>query len=265
MPEPDARFWGDDADPTDYFTGCAAGYDLYREGYPDAAMAALLDGLPRPARVADVGSGTGLAARQLAALGADVVGVEPNGDMRRRAERHGAPEAGSLRYVAGTAEATGLPDSALDLVSCSQSFQWFRPRPALAEFHRILRPGGRLAVFWKAIREDNQILDAYRQVSDEARDAAKAQGRAIRFATREDLTASDLFDNHRHAAFAARHMYDREAFLGRAASASFFPSGGPLRERLLRRLEEIFDLHERDGLVEIEGRTDVYLAEAATG
>ena len=49
-----------------------------------------------------------------------------------------------VRAVAGTAQAIPLPSGTLDAVVCAQAFHWFATRDALDEFHRVLRPGGKL-------------------------------------------------------------------------------------------------------------------------
>jgi len=56
--------------------------------------------------------------------------------------------------------------------------------------------------------------------------------------------------------------YDREGFVGRAASASFFPRAGALYDALVARLGALFDAHAEDGRVELEGLTEVFLFDA---
>ncbi len=259
----DLRFHGDADRPTDYFTGCAGIYDLHRQDYPAAAIDAILDGLARPVRLADVGCGTGLATRNLAARGADVVGVEPNDAMRRRAAAHPVPDGGgSIRYVAGTAEATGLPGDSVDAVVCSQSFHWFDPELAPQEFHRILRPGGRLALTWKRVADGNPLLEGYREIMDRARALAKSHGRPLRWASVDDLKASPLFTGFREVRVDAIYDYDLEGFLGRSGSASYFPASGAAYEALLDDLRALFERHQSDRRVELEGVTEVFLLDA---
>lgn len=91
----------------------------------------------------DLGAGSGAASRALAALGAEVIGVEPNAAARARAAEAG----GGPTYRAGTGEATGLPAASADLVLFSMSLHHCGDMPAaLSEALRVLRPGGRLAV-----------------------------------------------------------------------------------------------------------------------
>src|SRR5262245_21600195 len=74
--------------PTGRFSGLAELYARCRPDYPAAALDFVLSrcGLAPGALLVDVGCGTGIAARLFAGRGLRVVGVEPNADMRRRAE-----------------------------------------------------------------------------------------------------------------------------------------------------------------------------------
>lgn len=97
--------------------------------------------------VLDVGSGTGTMARELAGLvgpEGSATGVEPNPVLRDLAEER-AGEAGSgARFVDGLATALPLPDASVDVVWCERVLQHLDdPQAAVAEFARVLRPGGR--------------------------------------------------------------------------------------------------------------------------
>jgi SAM-dependent methyltransferase len=119
------------------FGVAADAYDRYRPRYPQILVTGLVsDGL----RVLDVGAGTGIAARQLAEAGADVVGVEPDERMARVASGKG------IRVEQSTFEDWQPAGRNFDLVVFAQSFHWVDTRPALEKVAAILRPGGRLAI-----------------------------------------------------------------------------------------------------------------------
>jgi len=92
-----------------------------------------------------MGSGTGLSTRPWADRADEVVGVEASPEMRDQAEAATAAE--NVRFVHAYAQATGLPDGAADIVTCSQALHWMEPEPTLAEAARILRPGGIFAAY----------------------------------------------------------------------------------------------------------------------
>jgi SAM-dependent methyltransferase len=127
--------------------GFAGSYDSHRPAPPTALLDALcLEAqVDRPRLVVDLGSGTGLSTRAWAARADEVIGVEANPEMRKRAEA--ATSAGNVRYVDAFAQQTGLREGSADIVTCSQSFHWMEPEPVLAEAARILRAGGVFAAY----------------------------------------------------------------------------------------------------------------------
>jgi SAM-dependent methyltransferase len=128
------------------FETVAAAYERYRPDYPEAALrwAAEQLGLKDGARVLDVGAGTGKLSRGLVALGFEVVAVEPGGPMLEQL-RQAVPGAEALE---APAEAIPLPDASVDGAFAAQAFHWFDRERALPELHRIVRPGGGLALLW---------------------------------------------------------------------------------------------------------------------
>ncbi|KAF1049240.1 class I SAM-dependent methyltransferase [Xylophilus sp.] len=136
----------------DGFRKEAQSYARGRPEYPSEAVGWLRDALGlAPGRTAvDVGAGTGKFTRLLAATGARVVAVEPIAQMREQL----AQQLPGVEAVEGTAQAVPLADGAADVLACAQAFHWFATGEALAEFHRVLRPGGRLLLVWN-VRDES--------------------------------------------------------------------------------------------------------------
>lgn len=128
------------------FGAVAADYDRGRPSYPTAVLDRLASvaGLGPGTDVLDLAAGTGKLTRQLVAAGASVVAVEPSAGMRERL----AGSVPGMRALDGTGEDIPLPDHAVDVVTVAQAFHWFRTAEALDEIHRVLRPGGWLALMW---------------------------------------------------------------------------------------------------------------------
>lgn len=102
-------------------------------------------------RVLDIGSGPGfLAVQMAAAVGAagQVEGVDPSDSMLALAAARDLPAgAAPPRYRRGTVDALPLPDAGVDVAVTTQVLEYVADIPrALAEIHRVLRPGGRLLV-----------------------------------------------------------------------------------------------------------------------
>jgi ubiquinone/menaquinone biosynthesis C-methylase UbiE len=95
----------------------------------------------------DIGSGTGTMTRRLARLtGHDgrVLGVEPNGMLRRVAEERAEASRVRVTFCQGLATELPLPDETVDVVWCERVLQHVPDaQAALVEIARVLRPGGR--------------------------------------------------------------------------------------------------------------------------
>lgn len=132
------------------FTGLAENYSTYRSGYAPSVRAAVLGLFNRPPAeldALDVGAGTGIWTRMLAEAGLrSVTAVEPNPDMREVGIRDSAGV--DVRWCEGSGERTGRPDDSADLVSMASSFHWVDFDLGLAEFARVLRPGGWFLALW---------------------------------------------------------------------------------------------------------------------
>lgn len=129
---------------TQRFTGRAAAYSQYRERYDAEILLPRLRtwcGLTSQWTIADIGAGTGMLGDIFLVNGNHVLAVEPNAEMREACSvLHASDE--RLTVVAGTAEASTLPDQSIDLICMGRSFHWFDVDPAMEEFRRILRPNG---------------------------------------------------------------------------------------------------------------------------
>jgi SAM-dependent methyltransferase len=134
-------------------------YDRGRPGYARAAIQWLTPrlGLGPGMTILDLAAGTGKLSRPLAATGAEVIAVEPLAAMR------GAIAPG-IQAIAGTAEAIPLGRASADAATVGQAFHWFDGDAALAEIHRVLRPGGSLALLWNVRRMEDPIHSAIEEL-----------------------------------------------------------------------------------------------------
>lgn len=108
-----------------------------------AALLSLLDDLPVPVRVLDLGCGTAQLTADLAARypGAAVVGADLSSDML--AVANGRAAAASFGLANASVYALPFADGSIDLVTNTISYHWYLDhRRALAEIRRVLRPGG---------------------------------------------------------------------------------------------------------------------------
>lgn len=113
-----------------------------------AALDAARRELPRPGRVLDVGCGTGRLLRRAAAVfpAAELVGVDAAPEMVRQAEAS-VPAGARSRFARATAEDLPFADASFDLVVSTMSFHhWSDQRAGLRQVHRVLTPGGLMAL-----------------------------------------------------------------------------------------------------------------------
>ena len=245
--------------PTGRFTNRVSDYARFRPGYPDALLEALEAGVPLSPDyvVADIGAGTGISTSFLLRAGWTVMAVEPNDAMREAADHllAGRPH---VKTVRGTAEDTTLPDRSVDLVAAGQAFHWFNRDAARAEFQRILRPGGRVALFWNVRRPDaDPFAAAYETL-------LQTYGTDYRQVTQRNVDATVLnaffqgpFETH---AYPNVQTFDFEGLQGRLLSSSYAPAPGHAQhEPMLAELRRIFDLHQQQGRVHFLYDTQLYL------
>ena len=250
----------DERAPTQRFSDRVDYYVKYRPHYPAAILPFLEDaiGLAPGWHVADVGSGTGILSRRFLDYGCTVYGVEPNGAMRRAAERWLAAY-DRFHSVAATAEATTLPANSVELVTAGQAFHWFDRPAARAEFRRILRPKGAVALVyneWGA--PDDPFVQAYDALFTEHGTDYEAvnKGRA----TKEELL-HEFFGpaGYGEATFSNPQWLDWEALRGRVLSSSYAPlPGHPNYEGLSVALRRLFAAFAVDGRVRFPYQTIVY-------
>jgi SAM-dependent methyltransferase len=128
-------------------------YDRARPAYPDELVDRIVAGSPGP-DVLDVGTGTGIAARQFQAAGCTVLGVEPDARMAEFARRSG------VEVEVATFEDWAPAGRSFDAVIAGTVWHWVDPVAGVAKAARVLRPGGRLALFGHAFQVPPAVAEA---------------------------------------------------------------------------------------------------------
>ena len=238
--------------PADRFTNRVNDYVGGRPGYPDAAVLWLIEkfGLEPSATIADVGAGPGTSAAPFLRHGFTVVAVEPNDAMREAAIGllgHNP----RFRAVAGSAQATTLPASSIDVVVAAQAFHWFDRAAFRAECLRILAPRGVAALLWNVRRNDGSPFAAgYEALLREF----GTDYLAVRHQNVTDGELASFFGApFERRGFANVQVLDREGFRARLLSSSYVPAAGhPRHEPMLAALEALFEEHQHNGSLALE-------------
>ena len=182
--------------------------------------------------VVDVGAGTGKLARQLVGRGLRVTGVEPLAAMRGLFEQN-VPGG---EAVEGTAESIPLEDEIADGVTAAQAFHWFDRMRAPRELHRVLRPGGGVALIWNMRDETQPIHQAY----TETLRPYKGEDYPERGPMAGPLVDSPLFGEVEEREFAHSQAMDADGLVARTESVSFVAQlPGEERAALLKRVRAL--------------------------
>ncbi|MFC5453644.1 class I SAM-dependent methyltransferase [Prosthecobacter fluviatilis] len=245
--------------PEQRFSDRVENYVRYRPGYPQEIIPLLQReaGLSPQSVIADIGSGTGISAGLFLKAGFSVHAVEPNGDMRAAAERL-LSHAPRFHSVNASAQATTLPDHSIDLIVAAQAFHWFNSSETRAEFTRILKPAGHIALIWNERKlGSTPFLQAFEQL-------LLTFGTDYTTIRHENVNAAALaaffsgpYVTH---TFANGQRFDFEGLKGRLLSSSYAPGPHqPHHAEMLAELRRIYDAHQVAGQVCFEYDTRVHL------
>ena len=139
------------------FGADAGRYDRARPTYPADLIDRIVAGSPGR-DVLDVGCGTGISSRLFAAAGCQVLGLDPDPRMAGLAR-----DGGTATEVAKF-EDWDAAGRTFDTVVAAQSWHWVDPAAGAAKAAQVLRPDGRLAVFWNAFGPPDELRQAFAEV-----------------------------------------------------------------------------------------------------
>lgn len=246
---------------TERFSSRVADYVKYRPYYPPEVLEFLQVRceIQPGSLVGDIGSGTGNLSRLFLDAGYDVVGVEPNKEMREAGETLLESFSG-FSSVDGTAERTTLPDASVDLVTAGQAFHWFEPALARLEFQRILKSGRWCALIW-----NDRIVDANRFHREYELILRKYVPDYLLSTHKEisDRILADFFAPSAMTQFQTpnEQVMDLGGFLGRVLSSSYVPQAGrPGHEEMIEALTKLFDEENDAGHVSFLYSTQLFCA-----
>ena len=151
--------------PVDHFSAVADGYVVFRPRYPESLFDYLAAMVPRRQQAWDVGCGSGQATLPLAERFAFVRGTDISA-----AQIEAAPRRANVTFRVASAEASGLPDKSVDLITTAQSLHWFPLDLFYAEVDRVLVPDGIFATWTYGVMdvegdEINELVQRFRTVT----------------------------------------------------------------------------------------------------
>jgi len=222
------------------FGADAERYHRTRPRYPEPLIADVVAASPGPSFL-DVGVGTGIVARQLAAHGAEVLGVDVDARM-----------AAYARELGVAAEVARFEDwdagvRTFDAVVAGQTWHWVDPVAGTSRAASVLRPGRLVALFWNVMLPPPGLaevfVEVYRQVvPDNPAVALSMRPRpdgdlgpyeTILARAVAGLRASGGFGEPSRAAYPWELTYERDGWLEQVPTFGGFSTFPPATQRAL--------------------------------
>jgi SAM-dependent methyltransferase len=151
---------------SDHFSGHASDYAAHRPRYPEALYRFLAEQCQAHQLAWDCATGNGQAAFSLADYFERVIATDASAQQVDAATAH--PK---ITYSVAPAEASGLDDASVDLLTIAQALHWFDLDAFFEEASRVVKPGG-LLVAWSYAESsvDSEVDSVTRAVFDEVED-----------------------------------------------------------------------------------------------
>lgn len=236
------------------FSGMANDYSKYRPNYARETIEYLKAEVPLTPQsiIADIGSGTGKFSRLLLDEGFTVYGVEPNPDMRRKAEDELYTRKNFIS-VSGTSENSTLPNDCVDLITVAQAFHWFDVEKFLMECNRILKEPGYVAIIYNNGDYSAEVINAISELSKcYCPNYVGSSGGVEKNPTVFD----DFFDEYMIKAFENDYKLSKDQFIGLNFSASYAPKIGDSNYHVyLESLIDLFDQYSEQGVLNMPNKT----------
>lgn len=227
------------------FNALAEQYDAYRPHYPAEALSFLvtLGELDGSSDVADIGSGTGRIALELAKYVRVVYAVDSASAMLEQLNTVASDlHIGNIRIVEAPGEETTLPTNSIDLAIMAQSFHWMNKPVALGEMHRIIRDNKMLVVMWNQV--SNTSDEYYKNIVSVIKrynNTYKGGSDIISSDFQPSIEASGKFGPVERFTFPFTLHYSAEAYIGFLLSKSYIGVGIP-QDKLPYFIEEVHQL-----------------------
>ncbi len=211
--------------------------------------------IPEKSVFADIGSGTGIFSEHLLENGYRVYAVEPNVDMRKKAE-----ETLSLykdfTSVEGADSNTTLPDQSVDCITTAQAFHWFDADAFKKECRRILKPHGKVIIVYNTRDESaecNKALVAiHRKYCPDFQGFSKGMN---------DERCRAFFDDKCNVFRADNsQVYDRQGHINRILSSSYSLRDGDKQfTEYIGEINLLFDTFSDNGTLVVPMCTVAYI------
>lgn len=247
--------------PTERFSDRVENYIKYRPSYPPEVLQLFRNKmfLQTSSVIADIGSGTGISAKIFLENGNEVFGIEPNEAMRKASEVF-LQDFSTFHAVDGTAENTTLENKSVDFIIAAQAFHWFDKEKTRAEFRRILKLNGYVALIWNERQTDsNEFLCEYEKF-------LLKFGTDYKEVRHEQVTneiISEFFQTEFHEeSFLNAQKLDFTGLKGRVLSSSYMPSEShPCFAEMEKELNQLFTRYQKNDIISVLYDTKIFYSQ----
>lgn len=151
--------------------------------------------------VLDLGAGTGLGTRTIAALGHAVTAVDTAKDMlsvlRKVSEELPTGIADRITTASGSAERIPLGNESVDAIVCLQAWHWVDPDRATSECDRVLRKNGMMGLAWHTWDRTSELVKVLAAIVEpDGKPADQTRGVPEEFAGRGSFERKDFPFNY---------------------------------------------------------------------
>jgi len=184
-----------------------------------------------------------------------VVGVASKPELSEAAGGTIFRAGSAVSVLDGSAEATGLPGSSVDVITVAQAIHWFDPQPARQEMMRILKETGWLALI-RNYGADNERNKAVRSLM------TAEFGANLSVVTERPKEKPPRFyfghDDFQTFVFPFAFQQGWEEFIGNLTKVSFMPDEDhPFFPKLETEARKIFSQYSSHGSWTVEGETEL--------
>ena len=238
----------------DRFNGFADSYDKFRPVPPEIIPEILINYRgKKPSLVVDLGCGTGLSTFIWKDRSDNIIGIDPNKDMLKKAkEKLDSKDDNIIEFRFGYSNDTKLKENCADIITCSSAFQWMEPESTIKEMLRILKDGGVFAMYnhgqpsaidWGV---EKAYMDLFRKVYQILDDSRGEEGREKLYTNNEYLNTMKKSNGFR---FMKEILVHKKVEMNSDRLIGFALSQGALQEVIKRDIPSMN--------IEIEKFTDV--------
>lgn len=247
----------------DKFTGKAKIYSKFRPSYPNEFIDYLYSdtGLKESSNIADIGAGTGIFSKHLLLRNSQVIGIEPNDDMRQTAEKD-LNQFPKFSMIKASAEHTTLPDSSVDFITVAQAFHWFDRANFRLECQRILKDSGKVILVWNTRDCSSELVNENDEINKKY--CLNYNGFSGGSGGENPESYADFFKDGicEYRTFQNDLYFDEESFIGRNLSASYAPKEGTKdHQNYIDELRQLFLKFGINGKICLPNITKSYIGE----